>query len=141
MKEAKLIEDTSKVFNYPVGILGDGRKKITLYFQHYQTFKQAKEKWNDRKKRVNFSNLFVIMTDRDGTDENILKQFDQLPFKNKVILTGKEHPKIKSSLYIPNCLDDNQLGDVFHKNFLTGKSKLDEFDFVGFLNGNGNKLL
>lgn len=140
LTSADLKEDIHINLNYPVGALGDGAKKVTLYFQHYQTFNQACKKWNSRKTRVNFKNIFIIMTDRDGVDEEALREFDRLPFKNKVILTGKKYPEIKSSLYIPNCLDNNHLGDVFQKNFLTGKSKLDSFDFIGFLNGNGNRI-
>lgn len=74
------------------------------------------------------------MTDRDGVDYSIMEQFDQLPYRHKVILTGKKYPDIKSSLCIPNCLEDGHLGNIFKTNFLTGKSKIDEFDFVNFLN-------
>lgn len=137
LSAAKLTEDKKNHLDYPVGFLGNGENKITLYFQHYSSFTEAVEKWNKRKIRINFDNLFVIMTDRDGVDYNIMKQFDQLPYRHKVILTGKVYPNIKSSLCIPNCLEAGHLGDVFKANFLTGKSKIDEFDFVKFLNGDG----
>ncbi|AGR65201.1 hypothetical protein N134_05800 [Limosilactobacillus reuteri TD1] len=140
LNSAPLIEEKNSKLDYPVGILGDKKMKIKLYFLHYTSFQDAMIKWNKRKKRVNLSNLFVIMTDRDGADIEMLKKFDRLPFENKVILTGKAYPEIKSALLLDNCVEDGHLGDLFKTNFFTGKSKLDDFDFVEFLNGNGNKL-
>lgn len=136
-----MVEKKDTELNYPVGVLGDGKMKINLYFQHYASFQEAMEKWNERKKRINFSNLFIIMTDRDGANIEMLKEFDRLPFENKVVLTGREYPEIKSSLFLDGCVEDGHLGDIFKTNFFTGKSRLDDFDFVEFLNGNGNKLL
>lgn len=130
----KLVEDPNNNLAYPVGILGEGDKKIKLFFQHYKNFKMAKEKWNTRRKRVHLDNLFIIMTDRDGATKETLTKFDSLKFKNKVIFTGKKYPEIKSSYYISDCLEDNHLGDIFHRSLFAGKSKLDTFDFVSFLN-------
>lgn len=131
-----LVEDKECNLEYPVGILGEKGKQIRLFFQHYDNFKDAKQKWNRRKKRVHLNNLFIIMTDRDGADEQILTEFDALPYKNKVVFTGKEYKNIKSAYLIKNCLENDHLGDIFKENYFTGKSKLDTFDFVSFLNSN-----
>lgn len=130
----ELVEEPNSNLPYPVGLLGKDDKKIELFFQHYKNFEIAKEKWNIRRQRVHLDNLFVIMTDRDGATKETLTEFDSLKFENKVIFTGKKYPEIKSSYYISNCLEDNHLGDIFHRSLLTGKSKLDTFDFVKFLN-------
>ena len=134
----KLVEEQNNSLTYPVGILGEGNKKIRLFFQHYESFKIAKQKWNIRKKRVHLDNLFIIMTDRDGATKETLCKFDALKFENKIILTGKKYPEIKSSYCIHNCLENGHLGDIFHRSLITGKSKLDTFNFVDFLN-NGYK--
>lgn len=130
----KLVEEPHSNLGYPVGVLGEDTKKIKIFFQHYPNFEIAKNKWNIRKKRVHLDNLFIIMTDRDGATKETLNSFDSLKFKNKVIFTGKKYPKIKSSYYIYNCTENGHLGDIFHRSVLTGKSKLDTFDFVNFLN-------
>lgn len=75
------------------------------------------------------------MTDRDGATEHTLAEFDELPYKNKVVFTGKNYANVKSAYLIKNCNEDDHLGDIFKQNLLTGKSKLDTFDFVSFLNG------
>lgn len=131
----ELVEDKKNKLDYPVGLLGEKGRQIKLYFQHYTNFDDAKKKWNRRKNRVHLNNLFIIMTDRDGANMHDLIEFDELPYKNKVIFTGKRYDRIKSSFFIENCLEDNHLGDIFKRNLITGKRKLDTFDFVNFLNG------
>lgn len=42
---------------YPVALLGD----VELHFNHYKSFEEAKEKWDQRKQRINRNNLFVEM--------------------------------------------------------------------------------
>lgn len=42
--------------NYLVAKLND----ITIYFDHYKSNEDAKEKWNTRKKRINYHNLFFL---------------------------------------------------------------------------------
>lgn len=65
--------------NYPIGILeGSG---IKLWFNHYETFEDAKQKWQQRKKRINKDALFIEM---QTDDEKILERFDALPFKHKI---------------------------------------------------------
>ena len=59
---------------YPVGVLDD----IKVYFMHYQTFDDAKNKWNERRKRVDKNNIFLMFTDKDGCTEDHLKAFDKL---------------------------------------------------------------
>ncbi|MGZ9850991.1 DUF1919 domain-containing protein [Limosilactobacillus ingluviei] len=133
LTEAELVKDerSSAKYGYPVGLLNG---EIRLYFQHYDTFTDAKKKWDQRKTRVNFDNLYVIMTDRDGITEDNIREFSELPFKHKVMLTGKEYSNFPVTVYIKNCHENGHLGNVFKRSKITGKSKLDNFDFVSFLN-------
>ena len=55
--ECDLVENTaeSKQYNYPVGTLvsvDDTHRDVNIYFTHYQTFDNAKQKWQDRQKRI-----------------------------------------------------------------------------------------
>ena len=44
---------------YPVGLLSPkGLPSIKVHFMHYETFNEAKQKWNQRKERINFDNLY-----------------------------------------------------------------------------------
>ncbi len=64
-------------FYYPVVELGD----IAIHMNHYRSFDEAVDKWNRRKARINWYNLFVTMyTER----EEILQEFDALPYGKKI---------------------------------------------------------
>jgi uncharacterized protein (DUF1919 family) len=76
-----LLEQTelSEKYKFPVGSIGD----VVIYFMHYTSFKEASIKWNERKKRVNYENIFFIMTDRDLINESDINDF--LSIKGNVL--------------------------------------------------------
>lgn len=117
--------------DYPVGLLDD----IRIYFQHYKTEQDAKSKWEDRAKRINYSNLFIMFSDRDGCTESDLKEFDQLPYPNKVVFVNKQHPEIQSSFYIKGFEDKESVGICSrYKSIGSLKKYYDDFDYVGWFN-------
>ena len=115
---------------YPVAKLAD----ITLYFMHYHSEQEAEQKWNERTKRMDLDNLFVMMTERDGCEYQDLIEFDALPFKNKVVFTHKNYPEIKSAVYIQGFENNAMVGDLFEYTGLNGKRYYDQFDYVTWLN-------
>lgn len=123
-----------KSFNdevYPIGKLKD----IEIHFMHYKTFEEAKEKWFERCKRIDFNNIFIMMTDRDGcTYENLL-DFDKLPY-NKVLFTNKNYPEINSTFYIKGFEDEQNVGIITESSSILGTRHIDQFDYVKFLNQN-----
>ena len=62
---------------YPVVKCGD----ITLHFNHYHSFEEAKLCWERRKRRINWDNLFVMMYTEDS---NLANEFIKLPYDRKV---------------------------------------------------------
>lgn len=117
---------------YPVGRLDD----ISIYFTHYKTFEQARQKWYERLKRLKMHNIYVVMVQIDGCTEQDIYSFDKLEFKHKVIFTAKEYPEVKSAYYIPHCEESESCvrNLIDYKNKFTGKRWLDEFDWLTFLN-------
>lgn len=117
---------------YPIGELND----VRIYFQHYETNQEALEKWNERLKRFNKDNLFILFSDRDNCTLENLQDFDNLPYKNKVVLTHIPYPNIKSAVYIKGFEDNDSIGDIWaNKNKSTNKRYIDVFDYVKWLNG------
>lgn len=117
--------------SYPIGLLYD----IRLYFVHYPTFEDAVSKWNIRKERVIFSNIYIIMVEREGCTYDNIVSFDKLPYEHKIIFTHKLYPEIKSSYYIPNSETYSQVRDLtsyIHR--FTGTRYIDRFDYVHWLN-------
>ncbi len=88
------LEDNS--VKYPVGLLGD----VRLDFMHCKTFQEAVEKWERRKKRINYDNLFFCMVERDDCNEELLERFSRLECKNKVWFTHLDR-KNDFCVYIP----------------------------------------
>ena len=118
-------------FDYPTGMLGD----IEIRFNHYDTFEEAVKKWEERKQRINWENLFILGIDGDECTYESILRFDSLPYKNKVIFTHKPYPEIKSAYYIKGFEDKESVGVLlyFKKKFWV-RRYLDDFDYVSFLN-------
>ena len=127
--DIKFIKEKDR--DYPVGILDD----IKIYFVHYNTNKEAEEKWNERKSRINLENLFVLMAERDECTMEDLIAFDNLSYENKIVFTHLPYDNIKSSFYIKGFENDKQVGECFRfKNRYTGKKYYDDFDYVSWFN-------
>lgn len=123
-------------YNYPIAQIDD----VLLYGLHYNSFEELKEKWEKRKERVNFENLFFMMSERDGCTETDIKSFDKLPYENKIIFVHKPMPEIKSAYYIPNTetIEYGKNCVVPLSDFKEGEKKryIDDFDYISFLNRN-----
>lgn len=103
---------------YPVGILGD----INIYFNHYETCEEAYEKWQERKERINFEKLIVIMTDRDGFNENTMKKFLKIKY-TKILFTSNYNSKF-SLLYARKYTEDKSIGNIIDNRKFYKKDKL-----------------
>ncbi len=128
--EQELVESEEKA-PCPVGLLGD----IKIYLIHYSSFEQGRMKWEERKQRINWENIFIVGSEKDGCTYETIKNFEQLPFKNKVIFTRIEYPEFSSVCCIKGFEDQKELGVIidFKKQVLK-RRYLDDFDYVSFLN-------
>ena len=118
-------------FDYPCGMLAD----IEIRFNHYKTFEGAVAKWEERKKRINWDNLYIIGIDGDNCTHESMLRFDTLPYAHKVIFTNVPHPEIKSAHYMKGFEKNPGVGVLiyFKKQFWI-RRYLDDFDYVSFLN-------
>lgn len=132
-KELKLKNQDD--YSYPVVCIGD----ITLHCVHYKDFDEVQRCWKDRVKRINYNNIFLIMSERDGCTYQDILEFDKLPYENKVIFVHEPKPEIKSAYYIQNTelngIEGHWVkGLTEYKGRFTGKRYIDDFDYVGFFN-------
>ena len=117
--------------DFPVGRLDD----ILIYFMHYKTFDEAKEKWEERKSRVDKNNLFIMMTDKNDCTYEDIKVFNSLPFKNKVIFTHKPYEEFECAYYMKGFEDKEEVGVLSDwKPGFWKRRYIDDFDYVSFLN-------
>lgn len=75
---------TNQSHDYPIGILGG----IEIHFVHYTDREDVRSKWRRRlarmKKAQDNSNYYFKLCDRDHTSLDLIYQFHQLPFENKM---------------------------------------------------------
>ncbi|EOU2062754.1 DUF1919 domain-containing protein [Clostridium perfringens] len=117
---------------YPIGILDD----IKLHFVHYKSFEQAKLKWEERKKRINYENIFIIATDRDGLTKSLLQRFNELKYK-KVLFSSKIYNEYDFVVTVSKFNGKESVGEMTrYCNFKGEKYYQKYFDFINWLNSN-----
>lgn len=119
--------------SFPIGKLDD----IYLLFVHYETFEKAKNKFENRAKRINFNNIFLILFD-EAEDIEILKEFDKLNYKNKLYMVKSDYlnKDILENLtckyfYFSNKNDTNTWFDNIHGKI---EKYYETFDFKKWFN-------
>lgn len=131
---------------YPVGRLGD----LTLYLKHYESFDEAKAKWTERKQRINYDKIYLMMTDRDfippGTerwacDRETLLNFSKLPYR-KVCFTGEEYEDIPCCKTVSKNKEGrcvNIITDIIGYSGRRLYQYAPNFDYIDWLNGEETK--
>ena len=114
---------------YPLGMLGD----LLLYFVHYNSLDEAREKWNSRKQRMNMDNIFIIANDRDGFNMDLLDRFSRLPYKNKKIFTHLPYENYSDVVYLKGYENEPQIEGLMYRT-KGGHYLIDQFDWVEWLN-------
>lgn len=74
--------------DYPVAKLDD----IIIWFTHYHSSEEALEKWERRKKRINYNRLLIKWSQRYNQDPKLLYRFLDLPYKNKIAFVETSSP-------------------------------------------------
>lgn len=133
---------------YPVARLDD----IVLYCKHFKDFDEANDAWNRRKARIDWDNVYFIMTDRDfippvsitntiqACDEDDIRKFDLLPFTNKICIVRNADyvKKYESCRLLLRGNDSKCVGIITNIIGITGKRMyqyVENFDYIQFLNG------
>lgn len=93
--------------DYPIGTLGD----IKINFMHYFSSEEAVEKWEERKQRINFNKIFVIMVERDGFDDEDFKEFLKINYP-KILFTRNEKYISNNSVYLKKFKNEKELPDI-----------------------------
>ena len=103
-KENYTVKSSPRFGKYPIGKLticiGTSSESIEIFFLHYGSESEAKEKWERRISRINWNKLLVKFNDQNGCTSEHIKEFDALPFKNKVCFTVKAYPQYASVVKI-----------------------------------------
>ena len=115
--------------HYPIGLLGND---VEIHFLHYLNETQAMNKWQQRVKRINFENLFIIYSDKYRFREEYFDRFEKLPFEHKIFFSAKPRRDSELTVFLQDYADKPEVGDLFNKR----KSYEKCFDTIKWLNCN-----
>lgn len=119
-KESKykktLVEHNQK--EKPIGILDD----VEIVFLHYKSEEEAFEKWNRRKARINWNNLYIKFSKMNQCTEKHIYEFSELPFDRKIFLGTRKAPIYNCEVFWNGETDEN------------GQILLDTIPFPGNVN-------
>lgn len=129
-RELCFLPEETKKFGYPVALLDD----VKIYFQHYKSNSEAKQKWAERSKRMEYENLFVLWVAKDGYTDEDIKMFERLPYPKAGLF--KNEVNMKDGYYIPGFEKNEELGLLMHyiPHTYFGKKYYDCFDYVSWFN-------
>jgi len=129
--------------NYPIGICGGGPEKledIQIHFMHYSSFEEAKNKWDQRKSRINYNKCFYLFhLNEDNVD--IAQKFLNLDNKKNRLLIMYKNQKSsfdisgfqKKNVHIMKSLDAFIPGEILKKNRFQIRY-LEEINYIKLLN-------
>ena len=122
---------------YPTArLMGDGAEipDIRIDFNHYPDQETAREKWEQRKQRLDRNNLYLILYNLDGITVETLRKLESVPCKNRVVLTPVPLPEISWSYYIKPVLSQQYPYAYLGRDFFGRRYYEKKFDVVAFLN-------
>lgn len=126
--------------NCPCAYIGEDDRAVPIDFVHYKSEQEAKEKWEERKRRIHWDNLFIITCDGNQSSEEDFSLLDRAICKRKIVFTSQDHPEIKDSFVLYTMKRYSTAARMqLIRHPLTGKRSWQrEFDYVAWLNGEKN---
>lgn len=109
-----------EIKDYPIGKLDD----IYIHFINYKTIQDANQKWHQRKKKINFDKMIVVMSDQENFDENNFEEFKKITYP-KILLTTNKNYICEDSLYF-DIDKENFKEELIEKRQLYNEDKLIE---------------
>ena len=83
------VSEDKRFGSYPVGVLSNGKNSIEIFFLHYHSEQEAREKWERRVQRINWNKLLIKFNDQNGCTEKEVNKFMKMAYKNKLFFTCK----------------------------------------------------
>ncbi len=95
--------------NYPIGLIKD----VEIHFLHYSSENEAKSKWNKRKERINFENLFIKMCDQNQCEIEHIREFNSMNYSKKIFFSSKSIQGIDDLVFLKKYQHDSSVGDLY----------------------------
>lgn len=126
---SKKFIDISVPGSVPIGLLDN----IKIHFTHYRSFAEATTMWEKRADRINYENLYIICTDRDGITPEDIRQLQNIKCKKLICFTAQKYD-YPYCFQIEEFVNQTQIGNILRKK-LSGKWAFESFfNWVEWLN-------
>lgn len=89
----------------PVGKLDD----LEIVFLHYKSESEAREKWNRRKRRINYNNIYLKFSKMNLCTEDELSRFDALRFENKFMFNNQKTKKYSCEYFWDGPVNEQEI--------------------------------
>ena len=105
-KESKYSDEIIKAHqeNVPIGRIDD----VEIIFLHYHSEKEARDKWNRRKNRIHWDNLYFKMSEQNLCTNEALLKFDKLPTEKKFVFVSQNY-NLKSQIVFKDWLGKGEV--------------------------------
>ena len=80
---------------------------------HYETCTQAKDKWEERKARINFDKIFVMSTDMEEFTDEVYESWQKINYP-KILFTANSKYNCDSVIY-NNYENNGKVADLITK--------------------------
>nr|MBQ5604525.1 DUF1919 domain-containing protein [Bacteroidales bacterium] len=90
----------------PIGVLDD----VEIVFLHYHSEEEVLKKWNRRKERIHWDNLFFKFSEMNQCRIEHLKAFDEISSDNKLVLVSQDY-KLKSQVIVSSYTRNHEVYD------------------------------
>lgn len=118
-------------YSFPCAVLDD----IHIYFTHYHSEEEAREKWEKRMERVDMNNLFVFLEERDHLSYEQIKKLGEINAKGLVIFTAHDYPEFPYCLFLKKYEKNGEVGNILIKSWINESREYEKyFDFVKWFN-------
>jgi uncharacterized protein (DUF1919 family) len=116
--------DRGEVPLTPMGVLGGD---VEIHFVHLPSEHEARDKWQRRVERINPERIAVkACSGKDGFTDELLREFDALPFERKVVFTDQPVPGVGSAVVLSPYVTNGALQFPYSRG---------RFDVIRWLNG------
>ena len=138
--DTEMVELKDDEHDYPIGVLSPANHRpIKVHFLHYETYEEALNKWNERKGRINWNNIYVISTfcyhvETETLSEQLINDWNKIPYK-KVVLTDKQYG-FDNEFVIDRPKECKEFAWLLYtpSKTITWKRTFNKYNFVKFLN-------
>lgn len=100
---------------------------LVINMNHYSDIPSAISKWNERKQRINFDNLLIVMF---SNQQHILERFSQLPYQKKICFTFRPSSLPAICTLRAKEFPNKELQDCVNKIAIAVRQPLDLFELL-----------